>query len=375
MPKPVTNAQIEDVLSSIRRLVSEETRNEPRTVADPAPVTPAGASDLRSGGNSDAAPVAAADRLVLTPALRVDEAEAPLAEAVPQVLSAESLPGEELLLSHSHRFDPAAPAEEAGLAIVDPEAEAVTEAELAIWDLAEPTAEEDFASDGEAVALPDDMPVEDGDQPEAVAETLGAVLAAEIEGATAEDVPAVDPVDEVPATDTTADSDISAALRRVAALSGEARAESASEPAAEEEAPYIEPAFQSSRSEALSAKIAALEAAIGRTRDQWEPDGDSSDAYAGTKVETIAWRDDPAPPRGERTASPDTLDAVTETTPDEAPLMAEEDTILDEDSLRELVAEIVRQELQGALGERITRNVRKLVRREIHRVMAVQDLD
>lgn len=48
---------------------------------------------------------------------------------------------------------------------------------------------------------------------------------------------------------------------------------------------------------------------------------------------------------------------------------------MDEDALRDLVAEIVREELQGALGERITRNVRKLVRREIHRALSMQDFD
>jgi hypothetical protein len=42
--------------------------------------------------------------------------------------------------------------------------------------------------------------------------------------------------------------------------------------------------------------------------------------------------------------------------------------------LRELVSDIVRSELQGELGERITRNVRKLVRREIHRALTSQDL-
>jgi len=52
----------------------------------------------------------------------------------------------------------------------------------------------------------------------------------------------------------------------------------------------------------------------------------------------------------------------------------EEEGILDEETLRELVTDIVRQELQGALGERITRNVRKLVRREIHRALTSHDL-
>ncbi len=48
---------------------------------------------------------------------------------------------------------------------------------------------------------------------------------------------------------------------------------------------------------------------------------------------------------------------------------------LDEAVLRDMVADIVRQELQGALGERITRNVRKLVRREIHRALAAHELE
>ncbi|MBY6088768.1 hypothetical protein [Maritimibacter alkaliphilus] len=57
--------------------------------------------------------------------------------------------------------------------------------------------------------------------------------------------------------------------------------------------------------------------------------------------------------------------------PDAAPLLS---GAIDREELRELVSEIVRQELQGALGERITRNVRKLVRREIHRALISQDL-
>jgi hypothetical protein len=56
-------------------------------------------------------------------------------------------------------------------------------------------------------------------------------------------------------------------------------------------------------------------------------------------------------------------------------LLGEDEAILDEATLRELVAEIVRQELQGALGERITRNVRKLVRREIHRALTSHELE
>lgn len=41
-----------------------------------------------------------------------------------------------------------------------------------------------------------------------------------------------------------------------------------------------------------------------------------------------------------------------------------------EDILREIVRDMIREELQGSLGERITRNVRKLVRAEINRALA-----
>lgn len=52
-----------------------------------------------------------------------------------------------------------------------------------------------------------------------------------------------------------------------------------------------------------------------------------------------------------------------------------DDRAFDEDMLRDLVRDIIREELQGALGERITRNVRKLVRAEIARALAVRDFE
>ncbi|SFR03359.1 hypothetical protein [Poseidonocella sedimentorum] len=43
--------------------------------------------------------------------------------------------------------------------------------------------------------------------------------------------------------------------------------------------------------------------------------------------------------------------------------------------LRALISQIIREELQGSLGERMTRNMRKLVRREIARSLAERDED
>ena len=47
---------------------------------------------------------------------------------------------------------------------------------------------------------------------------------------------------------------------------------------------------------------------------------------------------------------------------------------IDEAMLREIVRDVLREELQGRMGERITRNIRKLVRAEIVRVMASEEL-
>lgn len=49
-------------------------------------------------------------------------------------------------------------------------------------------------------------------------------------------------------------------------------------------------------------------------------------------------------------------------------------TLIDEAALTDLVAKIVRQELQGELGERITRNIRKLVRAEVARELQMRNL-
>ena len=60
---------------------------------------------------------------------------------------------------------------------------------------------------------------------------------------------------------------------------------------------------------------------------------------------------------------------------DEPAALLGDDLTFDEQVLRDLVRDLIREELQGALGERITRNVRKLVRTEIARFIASQDLE
>ena len=48
---------------------------------------------------------------------------------------------------------------------------------------------------------------------------------------------------------------------------------------------------------------------------------------------------------------------------------------IDDAALRDAVLRVLHEELSGEMGERITRNVRKLVRREINRILTSRDFD
>lgn len=58
-----------------------------------------------------------------------------------------------------------------------------------------------------------------------------------------------------------------------------------------------------------------------------------------------------------------------------APSLGSAADLIDEEMLREMVAQLIREELRGTLGERITQNVRRLVRREIQRALMGQDFE
>lgn len=157
----------------------------------------------------------------------------------------------------------------------------------------------------------------------------------------------------------------------------------------------VDDGVKSSGSEKLSAKIAALETAIGRISDGWDAEEREVSEFVSPEPLAMAWEDDveldatgaPIPAskdEGPIDASPERVENIVDADPyvEEAAAEAQDpaksigsDEYFDEDMLRDLVEEIVRKELQGALGERITRNVRKLVRREIHRALAAQELE
>ena len=365
MSDPMTSAEVEDILSSIRRLVSDEKRPETDTPEEP-----------------EQKPV---DRLVLTPSLRVESETPDAAEAVMDSVMVEDVPSE-------------IPLEELN-ATTEPLVEPVEEA--AIWD-------ED---------VDDDMPVAF----EFRHGTPGVVDEATVEDALIvpeDDEPEIDvlddiatPIDapeelaEVASTDLDPDeltrmleeelSEIEAdAFEPEVEVEPEAPdvvAEAESMPAEEAEPPETELTADAVEGDetlgaTLGEKVAALEMLIANRGDTWEPDDPGTSEYAGTEEPALEWQD----PDGDvdtigESAYAD-YDSVVELPSQraEAPeddeefdadVTAGEETLLDEAVLREMVADIVREELQGVLGERITRNVRKLVRREIQRALAAQDLE
>ncbi|MEM9032753.1 MAG: hypothetical protein AAGB18_08905 [Pseudomonadota bacterium] len=132
----------------------------------------------------------------------------------------------------------------------------------------------------------------------------------------------------------------------------------------------------------LEQRIAELERAVGSRPSDWEPDG--SELVDNETPKRFVLEDTTstaAPATAPATVSLAPLNpvahepAANEAEPTPPSGRSFDATEVDEEQLRDIVAEMVRAELRGVLGERITRNVRKLVRREIHRALLTRDLD
>lgn len=307
MSEPVSNAEIEDVLSSIRRLVSEDTRTTIHSRVEEEPSA------------------AAQGRLVLTPSLRVTSDEP------------EQLPAED---QAEQIFD------------VSP-------------DLAEPAAESDLDEDSAHV---DEEEVSEKPWSDPSATLYEAAANAEVEPDVedAGETNAHEAEPELQSSDNEACSDD--ALEEPEAVS-EVWHKDAQD--AEDASEYQEP-----KDVGLAGAVEAVGAAMAETEnDQWEPHGDEPPDINVPETEPLEWQDDDGEADDLSAPTVTYIDDNFDEDADDVELFADDEAVLDEATLRELVTDIVREELQGALGERITRNVRKLVRREINRALSVQDLE
>ncbi|EET49561.1 hypothetical protein [Thalassobium sp. R2A62] len=292
MSDPVTNIEIEDVLSSIRRLVSEDDRGDA----------------VEADAQTDDEMVA--ERFVLTPALRVAE-----------------------------------PVEDRDVPV------------------------ESGAGAGEAT--------EDENDLEDVRETFAEVVT----GEPAPQDSVEEAVAETEDVTETADLDLTDAVDAFVAEEAERAADAAVTDISLDEKLAEAAVFVAPREVTdLESKIAELEAAVGESDDDWETEEPADESVTLSQewedVETLSDLD--VQPLTLETTSTDEASAqgaaVDEDEPDLAAIFGD-DSVIDEDMLRDMVSDIVRQELQGVLGERITRNVRKLVRREIQRGLASQEFE
>ena len=205
-----------------------------------------------------------------------------------------------------------------------------------------------------------------------------AALASELEDMASEDEDHTGDAEEVQASD-------AAEGAEAAELPGAESAAEVSEPEATEAEASAEVVTEDTGAEVEEPTAEASEPLVLGPEFAEVDDGtpetpDVDDAAEAPAVETpeVAATDNAEPAQAaEEAAEPEpVVTAATTAEAEDAPVdLTADETVLDEDSLRELVADIVRQELQGALGERITRNVRKLVRREIHRALTAQNLE
>jgi len=329
MSDPMTNMEIEDVLSSIRRLVSQDLRPGFRTESPHDPK----AADLPEG------------KLVLTPAFRV--ADAPVAASEEPVVWRRAA-SRYRVESGETDGQPAEP---------DAEAAAGQDQDAEWHEVAQADSGSEFPDDAADLQHGEDDLAET-----ALTEPEPTVEAERVAGS-----------DDHALRGFESDGDLTDAAT-------------------------------------LEAAIADLEAAVAARNDEWEPDGsemgvaehfvlpamgvgralpEAAEAFGigqqtaepGMRrlhLEPGAYLDDAAEPvwADNRAEQPPARPATNATIAgDSRSMFAGDDTLLDEGMLRELVIEVIRQELQGALGERITRNVRKLVRAEIHRALAGREFE
>ncbi len=358
MSDPMTNVDIEDVLASIRRLVSEDTR--PRGVSSPAATAPRPVPQPLHPAPS------AGDRLVLTPSLRVMEPETPEVATPRRAVDPEQPWNDpEARLADLWQDDAPQPASDTTQVASAPDSAVAGITERVMQTLTDQAAPEHVSEpiDADFTDVSSENRTDSGDSRAEVAEWSPAPQHSDDAGpqdAASGDAPLSDAMAWKDYVGDDHIDDIRPDTQRDGAdpAAGDAPASDDSDDriAAHQAEQVDEPGDETwtDMPDPRDGMNAGMDAGADdpRYRDDLTAEDDPSDDFA----------DD-----GEGDGANDGMDAA-------GNILAEE-SVIDEAMLRELVADIVRQELMGALGERITRNVRKLVRREIHRAMSAQDFE
>lgn len=398
MSDPAKSEAIEDVLSSIRRLVSEHHPD------------PAGEVEAPSRADAEADTTAAVDaapdgKLVLTPALRVSDPDDPWR---PITASTED--------PDAHDEDDAAEISD-NLATAEPQGQDGAP-EMPVAGLTEPDGE----TTGSAAMAEQPVPADQGDEPETgydpapfepdqgdidwpdpagadAALDVAALRQAREEGPAAEDAEPAETPEETTAEiqmgghdadmpEAGSEPDLPwTALEADAAPQGDDAGAPAKEASRPETVADLHPAGHAAGAPAEESIDAVAEAA-------GPPDDDGVDDTAAADLPGDDRAAEVTPPFFSRSSARDRVVNLNaeldgpkgddgledvEDLGDETGLFSfpgdDREMTIDEEVLREIVSEIVREELQGVLGQRITRNVRKMVRREIRMALAAEELE
>jgi len=412
--------EIEDVLSSIRRLVSEHQPQDPATTARPREDAPA-ASQPTQDDTPQGDPQGQTEKLILTPALRVTDPEDPWLPITPQVADDNDLADDMAADAgtnghdHVHHSDWAADllaGSQVGDGPDDRPQPHDPQLQADQWDAAEAPDAAHEPLDADQVTLDVDD-ARDGRTKAGPAEVDGNTRADAAGDDRAGDDRAGDdragddragddtPLSFIRSTSSVRDyepeegdngfeaSDLPSAMRDLA----QSRA-------ARQERPQITPVGPDR--DPARVRVEIVKAVIA---DELQDRAQDDDAPAASQETAEPVRDDGdldmsdgrgADPADDSIPQHDPRDNVTDflaVSPDQSQDMATfetgvedlgespftfpdgDDSFVDEEALRDVIAEVVREELQGEMGVRITRNLRKLVRREIRLALAAQDLD
>ena len=197
-----------------------------------------------------------------------------------------------------------------------------------------------------------------------------------LSGQSAEDPSAIDQPTQAPATDETMPAE-----RPIAKAPGD-------ETPADQEPDAVLPGPASSEAGATgaSAEAAVEDRQASGAAEDVEPPSQSRDspiwevpAYGADKVQPDEEKEGTA---SSQPAAADTPSFRQDTTATSAwhgrspvNLFGDDETGLDEEALRALIAEVVHRELQGTLGQRVSGNIRSLVRREIAKALEERGLE
>lgn len=329
---------VEDVLSSIRRLVSEEARTASDAETEGESSNQTDPSLLQQSNDAER------EKLVLTPSLRVPETEEPTSAAAE--LEQRIADIESLVMSE---------------AVEDAQTNVAQNVD--VQDIEDITSED--AEDSAFFAkMVEDVAEDVAEEPtaDATSEMMSALHLSMKDFARAEP-PLTANLSAAPSTDDSAD--LAEDATEIAAELEEA-AEDISFPS---DSPF-EADLDTVPPEPEFMKAIQTDDTVEATfEEEIEPEESEVEAEEIVR-DTIVNREPPL-----RTPEPEPAAAMGAAAFEEPLDYTDDDTFLDEETLREMVSEMVRSELQGELGDRITRNVRKLVRREIHRALASRDFE